>query len=140
MRKGKDSKAKPFQHSRLSSRAALKYLDALRGGDREERIRHTAKHFGVDPRRIAGLVAMEWARENFPGLFQRRARQPKFGPEELLAALRKYRTFSGTAGALDTTALTVRALAMRYGFKRSEDLRTRPVSYTHLTLPTIYSV
>jgi len=124
------TKAKKFEHSRLSSRDALKYLESLRGGDREDRIRKAAKHFGVDPRRIAGLVAMEWARQNFPGLFQRRARQLKFGSEELLSALRKYSTFSATAGALDTTALTVRALAMRYGFKRSEDMRTREVLWT----------
>jgi len=130
VKKGKDSKAKLFKHSRLSSRDALKYLDSLRGGSREDRIRHAAKRFGVDPRRIAGLVAMEWARENFPGLFQRRARQPKFGPEELLAALRKSHTFSATAAALDTTALTVRALSIRYGFKRSENMRTRQVIWT----------
>ena len=130
MKKPRDPKAKQFKHSRLSSRDALRYVESLRGGDREDRIRKAAKHFGVDPRRIAGLVAMEWARENFPGLFQRRARQPKFGPEELLEALRKYRTFSGTAGALGTTALTVRGLAMRYGFKRSEDMRTRQVVWT----------
>jgi hypothetical protein len=119
-----------FRHSRLSSRNALQHLESLRGGDREARIRKTAKHFSVDPRRIAGLVAMEWARQNFPGLFQRRARQPKFGPDQLLVELRKYGTFSATAGALDTTALTVRALAMRYGFKRSEDMRTRQVVWT----------
>jgi hypothetical protein len=130
VKKGNGSKAKLFKHSRLSSRDALKYLDSLRGGNREDRIRNAAKHFGVDPRRIAGLVAMEWARENFPGLFQRRARQPKFGPEELLAALRKYTTFSATAAALDTTALTVRALSMRYGLKRSENMKTRQVVWT----------
>ena len=130
MKKGNGSKAKLFKHSRLSSRDALKYLDSLRGGNREDRIRQAAKHFGVDPRRIAGLVAMEWARENFPGLFQRRARQPKFGPEELLTALRKYSTFSATAAALDTTALTVRALSMRYGLKRSENMKTRQVVWT----------
>lgn len=124
------TKGKKFKHSRLSSRDAMKYLEALRGGDREARIRQTAKYFGCDPRRIAGLVAMEWARENFPGLFQRRARQPKFGADELLTALRKYRTFSGTAGALNTTTLTVRNLAVRYGFKRAEDMRTREVVWT----------
>ena len=129
MKTNPKSKAK-FKHSRLSSRDALRYLGSLRGGDREDRIRKAAEHFDVDPRRIAGLVAMEWARENFPGLFQRRARQPKFGPDELLRALRKYRTLSATAGALDTTALTVRGLAMRYGFKRSEDMRTRQVIWT----------
>ena len=126
MKRINGSKGK-FKHSRLSSRGALHHLESLRGGNREDRIRKTAKHFDVDPRRIAGLVAMEWARQNFPGLFQRRARQLKFGPDELLVALRKYSTFSATAGALDTTALTVRALAMRYGFKRSEDMRTRLV-------------
>ena len=130
MKRTNGVKAKKFKHSRLSSRDAMRYLEALRGGDREARIRQTAKHFGCDPRRIAGLVAMEWARENFPGLFQRRARQPKFGSDELLAALRKYQTFSGTAGALNTTTLTVRTLAVRYGFKRSEDMRTREVLWT----------
>jgi hypothetical protein len=119
-----------FKPSRLSSREALRHLESLRGGTREDRIRKTAAHFEVDPRRIVGLVAMEWARENFPNLFQRRARQPKFGSEELLEALRKYRTLSATAGALDTTALTVKGLASRYGFKRSEDMGTRQVLWT----------
>ena len=130
MKRTNGTKAKKFKHSRLSSRDALKYLESLRGGDQEARIRQAAKRFGVDPRRIAGLVAMEWARQNYPGLFQRRARRPKFGPDELLTALRKYRTFSSTAAALNTTTLTVRGLAVRYGFKRSEDMRTREVVWT----------
>lgn len=121
---------KPFKHSRLSSKAALKYLESLKKGSQEDRIRQTAAKFGVDPRRVAGLVAMEWARENFPGLFQRRSRKPKFEEEELLQALRKYRTFRATADALDTSALTVKTLAVRYGFKRSEDLRTREIIWT----------
>jgi hypothetical protein len=121
---------KQFKHSRLSSRAALKHLESLKKGSQEERIRQTAARFGVDPRRIAGLVAMEWARENFPGLFQRRSRKPKFDEDELLQALRRYRTFRATAEALDTTALTVKALAVRYGFKRSEDMRTREIIWT----------
>jgi hypothetical protein len=33
------TKAKKFEHSRLSSRDAMKYLESLRGGDREDRIR-----------------------------------------------------------------------------------------------------
>ena len=119
-----------FQHSRLSSRNALKYLESLKGGSQEDRIRQTAVRFKVDPRRVAGLVAMEWARENFPGLFQRRARKPKFDSEELLQALRRHKTFTATAEALSSTPLTVKALATRYGFKRSEDMRTRQVIWT----------
>jgi hypothetical protein len=121
---------KQFKRSRISSRDALKHLESLKKGSQEEKIRQTASRFGVDPRRIAGLVAMEWARENFPGLFQRRARKPKFSEEELLQALRRHRTFTATADALDTTPLTVKALAVRYGFNRSEDLRTREIIWT----------